>query len=173
MTPKRSFVPPFPQAPAAVAQAAKEQCGDFAEDCFRVSGNSTQSSATEPPRFTAARPAPKGARGSGGKRNRFPPAALRRFRRAKAAPLPQNKPVAKQQPPETLRSRRLFIQSFQISSPSVLMNPLSSCAITSASEARMWPGVPQPFFEYRKWWMRLSCWRSSQHTWSMASSQAL
>ena len=31
---------PSPQAPAAVAQAAKGQCGDFAEDCFRASGNS-------------------------------------------------------------------------------------------------------------------------------------
>ena len=84
---------PSPQAPAAVAQAAKEQCGDFAEDCFRASGNSKQSSATEPPRITAARPVPKGARGSGGKRNRFPPAALRRFRRAKAAPKQQTKPT--------------------------------------------------------------------------------
>ena len=82
-----------PQAPAAVAQAAKGQCGDFAEDCFRASGNSKQSSATEPPRITAARPVPKGARGSGGKRNRFPPAALRRFRRAKAAPKQQTKPT--------------------------------------------------------------------------------
>ena len=34
---------PFPQSSAAAAQAAKEQCGDFAMDSFRVSGNSKES----------------------------------------------------------------------------------------------------------------------------------
>ena len=39
--------------------------GDFAEDSFRVSGNSKESFATEPPNKTAARATPKGTVGPG------------------------------------------------------------------------------------------------------------
>jgi len=55
------------------------------------SGSSSKPEQAEPPNRSAARPTLHGARGDRGESRvlRFPPAALRRFRRAKAAPKQQ------------------------------------------------------------------------------------
>ena len=78
----------FFQAGAAAAQPTKEQCGDFAEDCFRCKRKFRQSSATgAAPLCSRATNFQEDRGGSGGKHFfASPPAALRRFRRTKAAP---------------------------------------------------------------------------------------
>ena len=78
---------PSPHLPAAAAQDARKQCGDFAGDSFRFSGNSKESPATgAAPHGSRSRNPQRSGRGPGGTRLfRVPPAALRRFRRAKAA----------------------------------------------------------------------------------------
>ena len=63
--------PPFLQVPAAAAQPAKEQCGDFAEDCFRCRRKFRQSSATRAAPNAAAQLTFQGPEGSGGKPGRL------------------------------------------------------------------------------------------------------
>ena len=64
----------------------RSSCGDFAADSFRASGNSGNPLQPEPPRIAAATTTSQGQEGVRGEaRFRFPPASLRRFRRAKAA----------------------------------------------------------------------------------------
>ena len=79
-----------PSLTAAAAQPARGRCGEFAEDCFRFSGNSSNPLQPEPPRVAAARPTNKDGAGVRGETLFVSaPAAFRRFRRAKAASKPQ------------------------------------------------------------------------------------
>ena len=127
----------------------KTPCGDFAEDCVRSADNSSNPLQPEPPRMQPpSRPhgTPTGVRGES-PLLRFPPAAFRRFRRAKAATYSLHPAATKERTTSSSPTRGNFIPSASSAasaSARCVTSPSAWCTASARDHSPPSGGQPPP-----------------------------